>query len=102
MSAIVVLAILGVLFGAILGFADKFLKVEVDSRVETISNLLPQFNCGACGYPGCNGLAEAIVDESGKISNCRPLKPEGAQKIIEYIQDAVGPNGEKIDLDKVK
>jgi electron transport complex protein RnfB len=102
MYAIIVLAILGVLLGCMLGFADKFLKVEVDARVETISGLLPQFNCGACGFPGCNGLAEAIVEQTGKVSDCKPIKPEGKEAIYDYIKDAEGPNGEKIDLNKVK
>ncbi|MDR3215097.1 MAG: electron transporter RnfB [Bacilli bacterium] len=102
MGAVVSLAILGVILGLVLGFADKFLKVEVDERVATISSLLPQFNCGACGYPGCNGLAEAIVDQTGKVSDCKPIKPEGKETIYQYIEEAVGPNGEKIDLNKVK
>ncbi|MDR1782449.1 MAG: electron transporter RnfB [Bacilli bacterium] len=102
MSAIIFLVILGIALGAILGLADKFLKVEVDERVATVGSLLPQFNCGACGYPGCSGLAEAIVEETGHVSDCKPIKPEGKEAIYKYLEEAVGPNGEKIDLNKVK
>lgn len=102
MYAVLVLAIMGVLFGIVLGLADKFLQVEIDERVKTINDMLPQFNCGACGYPGCMGLAEAIVDEKGRVSDCKPIKPEGKEAIYEYMETAVGPNGEKFDLNKVK
>lgn len=102
MYAVLVLAIMGILFGIVLGLADKFLQVEIDERVKTINDMLPQFNCGACGYPGCMGLAEAIVDETGRVSDCKPIKPDGKEAIYEYMETAVGPNGEKFDLNKVK
>lgn len=102
MNAVIVLVALGATFGLILGLADKFLRVEVDSRIEGINALLPQFNCGACGSPGCMGLAERIVEETAKISDCKPLKKDDIQKIYDFIEEVSGPNGEKIDLKKVK
>ena len=36
-----------------LGVADKYLKVEADVRVEKVTSLLPGYNCGGCGFPGC-------------------------------------------------
>lgn len=102
MAAIGMLVTLGVIFGLVLGLADKFLKVEIDARIEKVNELLPQFNCGACGYPGCMGLAEAIIAEDGRVSDCKPIKPEGKQVIIEYLTDVEGPNGEKIDIKKVQ
>jgi len=102
MEAVIILAILGVVLGVILGLADKFLKVEIDSRVEQISSMLPQFNCGACGFPGCMGLAEAIVAQEGRVSACTPLKADAAQEIYQYIEEAEGPNGEKLDINKIK
>jgi len=101
MSAIIVLAVMGVLFGTILGLADKFLQVEIDERVKSINELLPQFNCGACGQPGCMGLSEAIVAGTGKVTDCKPMKPDGREKLIAYLETAEGPNGEKFDMKKV-
>ncbi|MDL2212195.1 RnfABCDGE type electron transport complex subunit B [Erysipelotrichaceae bacterium OttesenSCG-928-M19] len=102
MGGVAIITVLGVFLGFVLGFADKFLKVEVDSRVEKINELLPQYNCGACGHPGCMGLAEAIVAQSGKVSDCKPIKPDAKEAIYEYIETAEGPDGEKIELSKVK
>lgn len=104
MEAVLTLSILGIIFGIVLGLADKFLKVEIDSRVAKISELLPGLNCGACGHPGCEGLADAIVDGSGRVSDCKPIKPEGKEVIYDWMatDEAVGPSGEKFDLNKVK
>ncbi len=39
---------------------DKYFKVEADVRVEKVTSLLPGYNCGGCGFPGCSGMAEAL------------------------------------------
>ncbi|MEQ9208438.1 MAG: RnfABCDGE type electron transport complex subunit B, partial [Pseudomonadales bacterium] len=59
--AIIALVGLAVLFGAILGFASEKLKVEGDPIVEQIDKLLPQTQCGQCGFPGCRPYAQAIA-----------------------------------------
>ena len=59
--AIAILAGLGLIFGLGLAIAAKVLYVKVDTRIEDITAILPNANCGACGYPGCAGFAEAIV-----------------------------------------
>ena len=58
--AIVPLALLGLLFGLILGYASRRFKVDDDPIVERIEALLPQSQCGQCGYPGCRPYAEAV------------------------------------------
>lgn len=45
----------------ILFFVAKAFKVEEDPLIDEVSEKLPGANCGGCGYPGCRGLAEAIV-----------------------------------------
>ena len=68
--AILILAALGIIFGLGLSLASKYLYVKEDERIDEVAKLLPNANCGACGYPGCRGLAEAIVKgEEHKISN---------------------------------
>ena len=46
----------------LLVWANKKLHVEEDPRIDVIDEVLPQSNCGACGYPGCRAFAEAVVD----------------------------------------
>ncbi|MCV5991803.1 RnfABCDGE type electron transport complex subunit B, partial [Escherichia coli] len=56
--AIIALAVLAAIFGAILGFASIRFKVEADPIVDQIDAILPQTQCGQCGYPGCRPYAE--------------------------------------------
>ena len=67
--AVLILAGLGVILGLGLAIASKIFHVEVDTRVEDITAILPNANCGACGYPGCAGYAEAIVSEVAESLN---------------------------------
>jgi electron transport complex protein RnfB len=80
-TALVMLAVLGAIFGWILTFASKKLAVESDPRVEQIVGVLPGANCGACGYPGCSGLAEAIVAGIAPVNTCPVGKTPCALKI---------------------
>lgn len=95
MEAILTLGILGGIFGLGLAIAAEILKVEVDVRIETINELLPGYNCGACGYPGCSGFAEGIIDgDVAKLSDCKPGKDENYDPILAYLAENPGSNGE--------
>ena len=85
-SAIIVMLIIGVVLGTIIGIASILFHVEADTRVEDITNMLPGFNCGACGYPGCVGFAEALVErKEHQVSKCIPSKADDREKIAEYL-----------------
>lgn len=71
LGALLALGILAASFGAILGFAAVKFKVEGDPLVEQIDSLLPQTQCGQCGYPGCKPYAQAIADGDA-INKCPP------------------------------
>ncbi|MGL5978181.1 MAG: (Fe-S)-binding protein [Erysipelotrichaceae bacterium] len=100
-SAVLMMLVLGALLGLGLGFADKVLKVEVDTRVEQVTTMLPGYNCGGCGYPGCSGLAEALVaKEADAVSLCKPSKADARTAIIDYLAATPGPDGSVITLKK--
>ncbi|RAH35146.1 RnfABCDGE type electron transport complex subunit B, partial [Vibrio vulnificus] len=71
MIAVLAIALLATLFGAILGFASIRFKVEADPIVDQIDAILPQTQCGQCGYPGCRPYAEAIAN-GDSINKCPP------------------------------
>lgn len=83
---IIVLLILGLAFGAILGYADIRFKTEGDPIVEQIDALLPQTQCGQCGHPGCRPYAEAIANEGEAINHC----PPGGEDTIHALADLLG------------
>ena len=71
-GALLTLGALAGIFGAILGFAAIKFKVEGDPLVEQVDALLPQTQCGQCGYPGCRPYAQAIVTDGDAINKCPP------------------------------
>lgn len=79
--------VLGGILGAILAYASKKFAVEVDSRVEDVRALLPGYNCGACGTPGCDAMAQMLVDGEIVVERCRPSKPDQREAINQYLAD---------------
>lgn len=98
-EAIVLMLVLGSVLGLGLGVADKLLKVEVDERIDTVTTMLPGYNCGGCGFPGCSGMATALIEGTvNQVGRCKPCKPEQKQAIVEYINTTPGPNGEVLTV----
>lgn len=75
----------GVLAGVLLTVAAKIFHVETDERVEKICGILPQANCGACGFAGCADYADAIVNKGAASNLCRPGGSECSAKIAEIL-----------------
>jgi len=84
-SSIVSIGGLGLLFGAGLAYASRKFAVEVDPKIEEILEILPNANCGGCGYPGCSGYAEAVVKNGESITLCSPGGSETVKKIAEIL-----------------
>ncbi len=92
--AIAVLAALGILFGVALAIVAARFVVKVDPKVERVRETLPGANCGACGFAGCMGYAEAVVGNPDVAVNlCAPGKSAVAEKIAEIT----GKRAEKIE-----
>lgn len=93
--AVLILAGLGLILGLGLAVASKIFHVEVDTRVEDITKMLPNANCGACGYPGCQGFAQAIVDGAAEsLSLCKPGAKSGKpEEIRKYLDSHPNPDG---------
>jgi RnfABCDGE-type electron transport complex B subunit len=85
---------MGLLFGAGLAFASQKFAVEVDPRAVEIRDALPGANCGACGFPGCDGFANAVVSGKAPIGGCPVGGAETASKLAQ-IMGVVANAGEK-------
>ena len=68
--AVLSLGLLGIISGALLGFASDKFKGEVDERIPKVREVLPGANCGACGYAGCDAYATAVVEEGAPLTAC--------------------------------
>lgn len=88
-------ALLALLFGLLLGYAAVRFRVDADPVVEKLDALLPQTQCGQCGYPGCRPYAEAIAN-GDVINKCVP----GGEPTIKRIADLMGvdvPSSDEIE-----
>lgn len=75
----------GAAAGALLTVASKLFEVKTDERVSALSEILPQINCGACGFSGCSDYANAIVTAGAPINACAPGGSDCALKIAEIM-----------------
>lgn len=94
MTSTIVMLILGGVVGLFLYIASVAFKVEADERLEKTIAMLPGYNCGSCGYPGCSGLAQALLDRETDIVCCRPCTKEQRQAICDYLNNTKGPDGQ--------
>ena len=83
--AVLVLFVMGVVFAILLGIAAKVFAVEVDERIPLVRECLPGANCGGCGFPGCDGLATAIVEGKAPVNGCPVGGAAAAAKIAEVM-----------------
>ena len=52
-----------------------------------IKSLLAGFNCGACGYGDCAGLAKAIKEKKATAEECLPIDEENIEKINKLMSE---------------
>ena len=86
-SSIIVLGIIGLAAAIILYFVAQKFKVEEDTRIDVVTELLPGANCGGCGYPGCRGFAEACV-KAESLDNM--LCPVGGLPVMCKVSEVLG------------
>ena len=85
--AVISLGAIGLVAAVILYAASKKFAVYEDPRIAQVSEVLPQANCGGCGYPGCSGFAAACV-KAGSLEG--KLCPVGGQPTMEKVAAILG------------
>ncbi len=79
--ATIIVGAIGLIIGILLTIASEKLSIAVNEKEIQIREQLPGNNCGGCGYPGCDGLAKAIVENEAKVNQC----PVGGQIVADAI-----------------
>lgn len=92
--ALAALVSLAIVFGALLGFAAVRFEVEGNPLSDQINSILPQTQCGQCGYPGCRPYAEAIA-EGDSINKC----PPGGEDTIQALANLLDVEPEPLDAE---
>ncbi len=82
-----------------LAAASKLMAVKVDEHVVDLRAALPGANCGACGYPGCDGYAAALAEESNVKTNlCIPGGDTVSKQLSAILGVAFENVAEKISV----
>ena len=100
--AILAIAALAALFGVLLGYSAIRFHIDGDPIADQAEALLPQSQCGQCGYPGCRPYAEAVAKGEAEINLCIP----GGEATMLELADLLGCEpadmGEIVEKPKAK
>lgn len=88
--SILVLGGLGLAFALLIALTHRKFHVWEDPRIDTVANMLPNSNCGACGNPGCRAFAEAVVSGKAQPAGCTVMGPDQRQEVAHYLGVDVG------------
>jgi electron transport complex protein RnfB len=86
LTAILAFAILAVTFGLLLGYSALRFHIEGDPIADQVDAILPQTQCGQCGYPGCRPYAQAVAKGEAEINKCVP----GGEATVLALADLLG------------
>lgn len=89
--AALIVGAIGLVIGILLSVASEKFAISVDEKEIQIREELPGNNCGGCGYPGCDGLAKAIVSGEAKVNQC----PIGGKSVADAIALIMGVESEE-------
>lgn len=93
-TAIISVASIGLLCAALLAVASKVMAVKSDERVVRLRACLPGANCGACGFVGCDGYADALAADGSEVKAnlCTP----GGKPVARELSSIMGVDFEDL------
>jgi electron transport complex protein RnfB len=84
---VVTLSLIGAVAAIVLYVVARKCKVDEDTRVGQVEEVLPGANCGGCGYAGCRAFSEVCV-RAGDLSGL--FCPVGGNDCMEAIANLLG------------
>ena len=97
LTAVIVLGVIALVAAAVLYVCSRKFAVYEDPRISQVTGLLPGANCGGCGFPGCAGMAVALVKGADAGSLDGLSCPVGGAETMGKVADLLGmaiANGE--------
>ena len=88
--AVIVLGCIALVSAVVLYVCSKKFAVYEDPRLAQVTALLPGANCGGCGYPGCSGMAAAMVRGADAGSLEGLFCPVGGSEVMGQVADLLG------------
>ena len=96
LTSIITLVGLSFALTTLLIFAHKKWRIDENPLYDEIESMLPNVNCGACGYPGCRAFAEALVEQKTLPGFCSVSSSEAQGKIAQYLGVDIGAQEKKV------
>ncbi len=95
LSAVIALVAIALVASVVLYVCSKKFAVKEDPRLAVVAEALPQANCGGCGFPGCSGLAAALVKgaDAGSIEGL--ACPVGGAEVMSKVASLLGMEAEE-------
>ena len=90
LTALLVLGVIALVAAAVLYVCSRRFAVSEDPRIGQVSALLPQANCGGCGFAGCSGMAAALVKAADDGSLDGLSCPVGGSEVMASIASVLG------------
>lgn len=84
MIGVLIITFVALLISVILVVVDNYINKKEDNSQKFLE-LLPGYNCGACGFGGCQGMSEAMCKDTLNYKKCKPLRGDKLAKMEEYI-----------------
>lgn len=88
--AVIVLGGIALISSVVLYVCSKKFAVHEDPRLAQVAAVLPGANCGGCGYPGCSGMAAALVKGADAGSLEGLYCPVGGSAVMGQVADLLG------------
>lgn len=93
--------VLATVMGLALSYAARVFAVEKDPIIDEINELLPNGQCGQCGYPGCAQAALAMSEGNLGPDCCPPGGQALAVKLSKLLDVPLEANSEEKCAPKV-
>lgn len=85
MIGVVILTGLALILGIVLVSVEQKLS-QKDKKEEQYVKMLPGYNCGACGFGSCDGMAKAMLENIDNYKKCKPLRGDALKEMEAYIE----------------
>ncbi len=82
---IAIVAVLAVVFGALIVLISKICFVKEDEKVKAVTENLAGANCGGCGYAGCADFAKALAQGKVKLGDCNATANSAKEEIAKIL-----------------
>ena len=84
MIGIIYFTLITLILAILIVFLNNFL-FKRKSKVDLLTELLPGYNCGACGFGSCSGMSEEILKDKDAMNKCRLIKNK--EEILKFLKE---------------